>query len=286
MKNANLSPFVRLLISLVFTVGALLILANVIRLSLDALPPSSWLNQFEGLIYAVPLNVVMVIAYYYYVVKIEKRDVSELGVSGAVQEFGAGFIIGAGLMAVAVGILKMLGHFHVTGFNSVAILSIPFFSMLARSLGEELIFRAIIFRITEEGLGTWIALLISSAFFGLAHLGNPAATWISTLAISLEAGVLLGAAYMLTRRLWMAWGLHFAWNFVQGPIFGIEVSGTSQTGLFISEMTGPELITGGAFGVEASVIALALCLSVAVSLLVKANKAGQFQQPFWQTAAE
>ncbi|MFK7846771.1 MAG: lysostaphin resistance A-like protein [Rhodothermales bacterium] len=282
MKKAALSPFVRLIISLVCTVGALLIMANVVRGSIEALPASEWLSKYEGLLYAVPLNVVMVIAYYFYVVKIEKRAAEELGISGAIREFGSGFILGAGLLGAVVGILWMLGHYQVSGFNNVSVLAIPFFSMLARSLGEELIFRVILFRITEEGLGTWIALLISSAFFGLAHLGNPAATWISTLAISLEAGVLLGAVYMVTRRLWMAWGVHFAWNFVQGPVFGIEVSGTNQTGLFIPEMSGPELITGGAFGVEASLIAIVLCFGVAIPLLFRAKKAGQFKRPFWQ----
>ena len=93
---------------------------------------------------------------------------------------------------------------------------------------EELLFRGILFRWLEEFGGSWLALLLTSALFGAAHLGNPNATAFSAFCIAVEAGVLLGAAYMLTRSLWLPMGLHAAWNFTQGEIFDVPVSGSTS----------------------------------------------------------
>ena len=93
---------------------------------------------------------------------------------------------------------------------------------------EELLFRGILFRWIEEFGGSWAALAVTSALFGLAHIFNPGATWFSSFAIAVEAGVLLGGAYMLTRNLWLAMGLHAGWNFTQGEIFDVPVSGTRR----------------------------------------------------------
>ena len=101
------------------------------------------------------------------------------------------------------------------------------------------------------------------------------------MAIILEAGVLLGAAYVLTRRLWMAIGIHFAWNFTQAGLFGVNVSGVSLGGLLESMLSGPDLISGGSFGVEASLFTVALGLALGVFFLVLAHRRGNFIAPFW-----
>ena len=271
------SPFIRLLVALGIVLGALLVVANLITFIINAMPGVAWIARFEGIIYAGVLNVVLVIAYYFYVVKFEKRVVVELGTKGATQEFGYGFLLGAALMTTVVCVLWSANFYHVSGLNTWSVLIMPFATMLARSLGEELVFRVIVFRIVEEGMGSWFALLISSAFFGLGHIGNPNATWLSTLAIAVEAGLLLGVVYMITQRIWMAWGVHFAWNFMQGAVFGIEVSGTQQTGLLKAEMSGPELITGGSFGVEASLLTVLLCLGVSFVFLKRTQRNGLFK---------
>ena len=108
-------------------------------------------------------------------------------------------------------------------------------------------------------LGTWLALLISALVFGLLHLANPNATLMAGLAIALEAGLMLAAAYLLTGRLWLSMGIHFAWNFTQGGIFGAAVSGQTSSGIFSSVLQGPALLTGGDFGAEASVVAMVVC---------------------------
>ena len=142
------------------------------------------------------------------------------------------------------------------------------FAVLAGIL-EELLFRGYLFRLSSRIVGTWGALIFTSALFGLAHLGNKGATLSSGIAIMLEAGVLLGSAYVVTQRLWFPIGLHIAWNFTEGSVFGMQVSGNSTaSGLMRGSLTGSNLLTGGAFGPEASIVAVLVCLAVAMSSAV------------------
>ena len=86
-----------------------------------------------------------------------------------------------------------------------------------------------LFRVVEESLGSWISLVVSSFVFGIPHLINPASTLLGAVFISIEAGVLLAAAYMVTRRLWLAMGFHMAWNYTQSGIFSGIVSGSKSS---------------------------------------------------------
>jgi len=146
---------------------------------------------------------------------------------------------------------------------------------------EEILIRGIVFRITEDSLGTWLAMVISALLFGFLHILNSGATWFAAVCIAVEAGVLLAAAYVTTRRLWFPIGLHFAWNFTQGGIFGVAVSGITVHGLLKSTLTGPELISGGEFGAEASIFAVINRTAVAILLIVIAVQNGQIIRPFW-----
>jgi Type II CAAX prenyl endopeptidase Rce1-like len=119
---------------------------------------------------------------------------------------------------------------------------------------------------------------ISVVLFSLLHLASTGATVVSTVVVGLEAGVLLSAAYVLTRRLWLALGIHFAWDFSQDAIFG--VAGGAK-GVVRAELSGPALLTGGISGIEGSVIALLACLMVGAYLLLRAGRKGNFLMPFW-----
>lgn len=220
-------------------------------------------------------------SYWLYVRVFEKRPLIELSLPGAPRELGAGILFGAVLFTIVIGILWLAVSYHVTGFNSVGeLLPILAISLLS-GLTEEILFRGILFRITEESLGSWLALFISGLIFGAIHLANPNATLFGGLAIALEAGLMLGAAFMLTRRLWFAVGIHFAWNFTQGGIFGVSVSGNEFTGLLESNITGPEWLSGGAFGAEGSVVAILVCLAAFALLYYLAQKRGHVVAPFW-----
>ena len=113
---------------------------------------------------------------------------------------------------------------------------------------------------------------------------NPNATLFSSFAIAMKAGILSGADYLLPRRLWLAVGIHFAWNFTQGTIFGVRVSGFTMDGLLESELNGPTLLSAGEFRAEASIFALVLEVGIGIWFLVRAGRKGHFIAPFWRRA--
>lgn len=229
---------------------------------------------------AVSMAVVLA-CYIGYVRKIEKRPVFELALAGAGREFSVGLCLGMAIFALAIGILAGVGAYRITGQNelSVMLATIPGFLVVA--VFEEVLFRAIIFRILESSIGSWNALAVSSLAFGLLHFGNPNAGLLSALAIAIEAGLMLGAAYMLTRRLWLCVAVHFGWNFAQGGIFSVAVSGHQQKGLFEAQMAGAEWLTGGRFGAEASLVALAVCTVFGIAMLARTVSMDKIVRPSW-----
>ena len=208
------------------------------------------------------------------------RDDLPLAGAGKALSIGAG--LGFMLFSLIVAVAALLDVYNIVGPGGtdqvvpslIAIAIMPGFM-------EELLFRGILFHFLERFGGSWFALALTSALFGLAHIFNDNATALSSFAIAIEAGVLLGGAYMLTRSLWMPIGLHAAWNFTQGEIYDVPVSGFDQQGLVTAQLSGPELLSGGAFGLEASVIAMLLATAAGVWLVVRAVRAGQVVRPWW-----
>lgn len=210
----------------------------------------------------------------------EPRD--DLQLAGSLAGIGRGILAGLAIFASVVAIASALGVYRIIGTGRASSMLVPLVSVaLLPAFTEELLFRGILFRWVEEFAGSWIALAVTSALFGLAHILNPGATWFSSFAIAVEAGLLLGGAYMLTRSLWMPVGLHAAWNFAEGPIFGVPVSGGTSAGLIRASINGPALVTGGAFGLEASVIAVAVATSVGIAFVVVAARRGALVRSSW-----
>jgi membrane protease YdiL (CAAX protease family) len=229
------------------------------------------------------------LAYRLYTRFIEKRPAYEISSPGLLKELGAGLAIGTGLILTMVTVLSVLGHFRIEGFSpSLAVLMDGLKNLAPPALMEELVFRAILFKLTEELLGSWSALIIGAGLFGFAHIGNENATVLSSFAILVSGGMLLGAAYMYTRRVWLVLGLHFAFNYVQGSVFGLPISGELSEGWIRPVLEGPEWLTGGAFGIEASVMTPVLCIVVGLVFLKKAINCGQVVRPAWvrQSRAE
>ncbi|MCK5911515.1 MAG: CPBP family intramembrane metalloprotease, partial [Caulobacter sp.] len=145
---------------------------------------------------------------------------------------------------------------------------------------EELLMRAIVLRLLMRAFGIWPALALQALLFGALHLANPNATLTAAVAIAIEAGLMLAGFYLLTGRLWMSIGVHAAWNFTQGWIWGASVSGipVKESWLVSTPKPGaPEFLSGGAFGPEASLPAMVVGTSVAVVVLWMAWRKGMFQ---------
>jgi len=221
------------------------------------------------------------LAYWVLVRLIEWRAITELSVGLAIPEMFIGILIGAGFISAVMAVLYWQGYFEINGVRSPVLLLVPFIGAIATGFIEEIALRGVIFRIMEEWLGTWISLLFSAALFGALHLGNDNATLLAGSAIALEAGILLAAVYMVTRRLWVAIGLHAGWNFTLGGVYSGAVSGGASEGYLDTTISGPEIMTGGPFGVEASIVTMALGLLLALMYLVRAHRRGNFVAPPW-----
>ncbi|MDB5705733.1 MAG: putative metal-dependent rane protease [Sphingomonas bacterium] len=239
-------------------------------------------NGGLAVVAAIVYAAIFAIFYCGFVRLVERRPtVAEFAPAGWAKELGAGLLSGLILFSVVVGIIAAFGGYRVIGEHPASVLLPVLAISITSGVTEEIMLRGIFFRLIESWLGSWIALILSAALFGALHLGNPNATLLAGSAIALEAGVMLAALYMLTRRLWAAIGLHAAWNFTQGGIYGIAVSGFKQDGVLVPRVTGSDLLTGGSFGAEASLPAIIVCTAFGIALLVAAHRRDRFVKPFW-----
>lgn len=179
--------------------------------------------------------------------------------------------LGAATMALSVVITMISGGLGF-GLNSAATtgqiagsLAVSLLIFGAAAAFEEVLFRGYILQTFARSGLAWLAIILTSVFFGAVHLGNPNAGVISTVNTML-AGVWFGLAYLKTRDLWFVWGLHLTWNWVQGSIFGIEVSGITSVTLWplLKEIDhGPSWLTGVDYGIEGGIVCtIAIIISV------------------------
>jgi membrane protease YdiL (CAAX protease family) len=264
-------PLVRIILAVLFIGGGLMIGQTLLSFLRSAISIRD--IAVANLLAFILITPLTYFAYWTYVRYVEKRNMTELGSQGAPREFGLGALIGFGLFSFVIVILWLLGFYRVNGFNLIWLSFLgALFGAFVSGFVQELIFRAVIYRITEAWLGTWWAVAISAIVFGLIHLTSAGATLYSALAVALQAGVLLAAAYALTHRLWMALGIHMAWDFANDGIFGVGLAGqTGQSlhGVLQASLKGPDLFTGGVFGVETSIVSV-IILSIAGILLLRA----------------
>jgi membrane protease YdiL (CAAX protease family) len=260
---------------------ALFLAATALGVGLGRLVPPLGRN-WTAIVHAV-INIALVLAVYKLViVRLGERPRDDLPGAGALKNLSLGLLAGLVIFSAIVGLAALLGVYRITGPGDTSRLVLELVGVaIMPGFMEELAFRGILFRWIEEFGGSWAALVVTSALFGLAHIMNPNATWFSSFAIAVEAGVLLGGAYMLTRSLWFPMGLHAAWNFTQGEIFDVPVSGLDEHGLVQAQLSGPTLLSGGQFGLEASVLALLLATTAGMWLVWTAVKRGELVQPRW-----
>jgi membrane protease YdiL (CAAX protease family) len=204
---------------------------------------------------------------------IEGRQAVELRAQDSARGIGVGLALGIALFSSVMAILWVARVYRPAGWGRWQPLGLALLTALAAAAFEEVVFRGFLFRLIAGLGGIWTALAVTAALFGLAHNANPRATWASSAAIAIEAGILLGAAYAAGGSLWLPIGIHTGWNFAEGPVFGMEVSGHARAAGWIGgRLQGPTILTGGAFGPEASIVAVVVCLALALYYLRKLRR--------------
>jgi membrane protease YdiL (CAAX protease family) len=234
-------------------------------------------------------NAVIILVTYYWLFKYyEKREITELSLKHALKESLSGIL--AGMLMISCTILALLttGNYQVLSTNEkIALLIYPLTYQIFIGVTEEVLFRGIIYRITENYLGTRIALIISAVLFAVLHLTNEGAN-IVTMLFVVAWGVMLAITFSLTRRLWFPIFFHAGWNFAM-IFYGTLVSGMDEFlpySLFQGELHGHELLTGGAFGPENSIITIILTLIVVIALYIGITKKGRLIEPYWREKAQ
>ena len=270
-------PLVTMILAIVLFIITITIAAAIVKLVPLKIPDFTFDLKFNVL-----AIVLLLLIYELAIRRMGEHPRDDYRDTKALRRLLIGLVAGFAVFSVAVGVAAVIGVYHVNGRGDLSqLLPALIASALFPAVNEELLFRGILFRWLEEWGGSWVALLLTSGFFGASHLMNPHASPIAAVGIAFEAGVMLGAAYMLTRSLWAPMGLHAAWNFAQGEIYDIPVSGTPVHGMVNATLNGPPLLTGNGFGLEASVIAIVIATLFGLWLLWLAIRKGELMQPRW-----
>ena len=268
-------PLLRIIQAILFIIPVFL-LNNIFVIFVLEKSSDPWLSflQIAKTLVLIPL---LIISYGKYTKTIENRSALEFNRNGWVKEILWGMAIGSGMVILITAILFISGAYSVESINSPFLLINRFFRYAQGSFVEDLLFTIIFFRLLEEFTGTTIAYICVTLLFGGLHAMNDNATLQTSLFISVQQITLLGP-FILTRRMWMGWAVHFSWNFFQAGVFGMANSGMDQGGFITPLISGPEWLTGGFFGIEASWLSLFINLMVGLPILIYAVKMDQWKK--------
>ena len=224
---------------------------------------------------AVPLSTIAAVATLYAFKKYLSWYVENgesLSFRGKARMMGVGWAVSVVNFLATIVCLFLCGCYRIVNVEFDVASQLSWLSLfLLVGVVEEVIFRGILFRLIADKWNIAVGLTTSSLFFGLAHLGNPGATLWAALAIALASGWLFGMAYAYHQTIWVPIGMHWAWNYLEGGVFGCAVSGSplDYQPLITPRISGADILTGGAFGPEASIIcvALGIVLSIVYTVL-------------------
>ncbi|EPY6471744.1 CPBP family intramembrane glutamic endopeptidase [Clostridium sporogenes] len=214
-----------------------------------------------------------ILVVFIWVKKREKRSIVGMGFyrEGFIKKYILGFIVGIILFSLVVMVLIITGHTNLVNglnLNNIVPLMVVLPGWIIQSAAEEILVRGWLMNVLGAKYNITIGLIFSSLLFALLHFLNPNVSLVAILNLFIT-GILFGLYVIKTKNLWGACGLHAAWNFFQGNIFGFEVSGikTGVGSLMKLKLVGSDLFTGGSFGPEAG-IACTIVLSVAIIILL------------------
>jgi len=273
-------PLLQIILGIILINVPTFILRSTVQCILSALS----VNNVQAIAFII-FCVRTLSVYFFYIlfVKIfEKRNAEEVLITSAsIKEFSSGSLLGISMITIIMALMWITGHFTITGINTSATLFQSFLYHSFFAFLQDIIYFAIIFRILEKNLGSWIAVIISAMIFGFKHLLFPGYTLWSVIAQTLEAGILFSAMFILTRKIWYILGFHLLWNYIQfGLILGFKSEGL--TAFFIPEFSGSGLITGMPVGFEASVLTVIIGTLLGIYILSKSRKNGNFILPAWK----
>src|SRR5215831_4651197 len=213
--------------------------------------------------------------YLLYVRVVEKRHALELS-RFRIALLPLGILIGLIWFGLLIAMLYASGHYQINGLAFPnRLVSVVIFA-LGTAISEEVTFRGLLFRITEQAWGTWVGVAVSAIAFGALHGLNPNASLAASIASILESGILLAAAYFATRTLWLPIGLHFGWNFAEDFVFGVRISGhAARPAIVEGTLSGSSLWTGGVYGLESSILAIGLAAILSAVLIAIAIRRGE-----------
>ena len=195
------------------------------------------------------------------------EDGESLSFGGKARMMGIGWAVSAVNFLAIIVCLFLCGYYRIVTVEFDVASQLSWLSLfLLVGVVEEVIFRGILFRLITDKWNIAVVLTTSSLLFGLAHLGNPGATLWAALAIALASGWLFGMAYAYHQTIWVPIGMHWAWNYLEGGVFGCAVSGTplDYRPLITPRISGTDLLSGGAFGPEASIICVAIGMGISI----------------------
>ncbi|MFF6992251.1 type II CAAX prenyl endopeptidase Rce1 family protein [Streptomyces sp. NPDC010273] len=222
------------------------------------------------------LGAVAAVAVYWVVMRrLAGRATPEIARQGAGREALYGGVLGLGFVLVSALLITVFGgySFSWAGNGFFTVVCSAAMVQAGAAVTEELMFRGLALQALEQRWGSRAAIVVTGLFFGAAHLAAPGAGAWSALAIALEAGVMLGAAFLWRRSIWFVAGLHFTWNLAE-QLLGIPVSGHTPKGLFTVDTHGSALLSGGTFGLEASIVPVLLGVLLSVRMFVLAARSG------------
>lgn len=215
--------------------------------------------------------VVLLLLYNLLIRYVEANDACKIAPRKDISSIGNGLFIGFSYFIIVTVTMSLCGYYHIKSIQfdwEKQLFSFTLFFLVAVS--EEIFFRDILFRMINRRWNIWAALVISALIFGGLHIFNDNATLWSSIAIAIEAGSLLGAAYAYSKNIWLPIGIHWIWNYTQGNILGFPVSGEDNvTSIITPEISGPQWLTGGSFGAEASVISAVIGLLISLWFIRK-----------------
>jgi membrane protease YdiL (CAAX protease family) len=266
-------PLTRIVIGLALTLGIGLpaMLGTQFLLSRTSLPQSDN-DPVAGTVFAILVCTIYIVLYSRY----EKRTVTELSLRHLFRYLAGGILLGLGLASAIILIQYVTHTLSITATRPFLPLLPNLWNTFVNSTIAEVLIIGIFFRITEEWLGSWLALLTLAVLFVILHITAPGATLISAIAVSMHTALLLGPAYIYTRSLWVPIAIHFAWDFSFAALCGASINGyTMDNSLLDTHTTGSDLLVGGYFGPEGSIQAALLCLltgMIFLSLIRRQNK--------------